>query len=104
MTNEFRTSVLDASPCGRASSESTPSPSRIRISALGTDPPLFLIAIVGLLVLSALFSGSETALTASNQARIHHLLRKGNKRARTVTRLMETREHLIGAILLGNIW
>ena len=61
-----------------------------------------LIAIVGLLVLSALFSGSETALTASNQARIHHLLRKGNKRARTVTRLMETREQLIGAILLGN--
>ncbi len=61
-----------------------------------------LIAIAGLLVLSALFSGSETALTASNRARIHHLLRKGNKRARTVTRLMETREHLIGAILLGN--
>lgn len=61
-----------------------------------------LIAIVGLLVLSALFSGSETALTASNQARIHHLLRKGNRRARTVTRLMETREQLIGAILLGN--
>ena len=61
-----------------------------------------LIAIVGLLVLSALFSGSETALTASNQARIHHLLRKGNKRAHTVTRLMETREQLIGAILLGN--
>ena len=61
-----------------------------------------LIAIVGLLVLSALFSGSETALTASNQARIHHLLRKGNKRARTVTRLMKTREQLIGAILLGN--
>lgn len=61
-----------------------------------------LIAIAGLLVLSALFSGSETALTASNRARIHHLLRKGSKRARTVTRLMETREHLIGAILLGN--
>ena len=61
-----------------------------------------LIAIAGLLVLSALFSGSETALTASNQARIHHLLRKGNKRARTVTRLMEAREQLIGAILLGN--
>ena len=63
---------------------------------------LSLIAIVGLLVLSALFSGSETALTASNQARIHHLLRKGNRRARTVTRLMEAREQLIGAILLGN--
>lgn len=63
---------------------------------------LSLIAIVGLLVLSALFSGSETALTASNQARIHHLLRKGNRRAHTVTRLMEAREQLIGAILLGN--
>ena len=61
-----------------------------------------LIAIAGLLVLSALFSGSETALTASNRARIHHLLRKGNRRARVVTQLMETREHLLGAILLGN--
>ena len=61
-----------------------------------------LIAIAGLLVLSALFSGSETALTASNRARIHHLLRKGNRRARIVTQLMETREHLLGAILLGN--
>lgn len=61
-----------------------------------------MIAIAGLLVLSALFSGSETALTASSRARIHHLERKGNRRARIVTQLMETREHLIGAILLGN--
>lgn len=61
-----------------------------------------LIAIAALLVLSALFSGSETALTASNRARIHHLQRKGNQRALIVSTLMETREQLIGAILLGN--
>ena len=61
-----------------------------------------LIVIAGLLVLSALFSGSETALTASNRARIHHLQRKGNRRALIVSTLMETREQLIGAILLGN--
>ena len=61
-----------------------------------------LVAIAALLVLSALFSGSETALTASNRARIHHLQRKGNRRAQIVSTLMETREHLIGAILLGN--
>lgn len=63
---------------------------------------LSLIAIFGLLVLSALFSGSETALTAASRARIHHLMRKGNRRADIVTRLMETREQLIGTILLGN--
>ena len=66
---------------------------------------VFEIAIAAILIsllLSALFSGSETALTAANRSRIHHLEMEGNKRARTVNHLMRDREHLIGAILLGN--
>ncbi|MEQ8827338.1 MAG: CNNM domain-containing protein, partial [Parvibaculum sp.] len=59
-------------------------------------------AIVLLLLFSAFFSGSETALTAASRARMHHLAEEGNKRARTVLRLTEDRERLIGAILLGN--
>ncbi|MDP6389348.1 MAG: HlyC/CorC family transporter [Alphaproteobacteria bacterium] len=59
-------------------------------------------AIVLLLILSALFSGSETALTASSLPRIHELARRGNRRAKTVLALHEQRERLIGAILLGN--
>lgn len=59
-------------------------------------------AIVLLLLFSVFFSGSETALTAASRARMHHLAEEGNKRARTVLRLTEDRERLIGAILLGN--
>ncbi len=59
-------------------------------------------AIVLLLLFSAFFSGSETALTAASRARMHHLAEEGNKRARVVLRLTDDRERLIGAILLGN--
>jgi Mg2+/Co2+ transporter CorB len=58
--------------------------------------------VIALLILSAFFSGSETALTATSRARIHQLERRGNKRAHIVQRLIEARETLIGAILLGN--
>ena len=59
-------------------------------------------AILLLLVLSALFSGSETALTAASRARMHQLARKGNRRAGLVRALAERRERLLGAVLLGN--
>jgi len=59
-------------------------------------------AIVLLLVLSAFFSGSETALTAASNPRMHELSRQGSHRAETVLVLRERRERLIGAILLGN--
>ncbi|HEV7371117.1 HlyC/CorC family transporter [Arenibaculum sp.] len=59
-------------------------------------------AILVLLVLSAFFSGSETALTAASRARMHALESEGNRRATIVNRLRERKERLIGAILLGN--
>ena len=59
-------------------------------------------AILALLILSAFFSGSETALTAVSGARIHQLKRQGNRRAGVVERLISQPENLIGAILLGN--
>ncbi len=55
-----------------------------------------------LLVLSAFFSGSETALTAVSRPLIHQLERKGNRRAGLVNRLRDDKEGLIGSILLGN--
>jgi Mg2+/Co2+ transporter CorB len=63
---------------------------------------IMLGAIVGLLIVSAFFSGSETALTAASRARMHALEEDGNKRARIVNRLLDMRERFIGAILLGN--
>jgi Mg2+/Co2+ transporter CorB len=52
--------------------------------------------------MSAFFSGSETALTAASRARMHQLEKEGDKRARSVNRLLASREDFIGAILLGN--
>jgi Mg2+/Co2+ transporter CorB len=59
-------------------------------------------AIFLLLVLSGLFSGSETALTAASRPRMHSLAKQGDRRARTVMGLHARNERLIGAILLGN--
>ncbi len=59
-------------------------------------------AILLLILISAFFSGSETALTAASRARMHALEQDGSARARLVSRLIENRERLIGAILLGN--
>ncbi len=61
-----------------------------------------LAGIFVLLVLSAFFSGSETALTAASRPRMHQLERKGERRAGIVNRLRDRRDRMIGAILLGN--
>ncbi len=58
--------------------------------------------ILALIVLSAIFSGSETALTAASRARMHTLAATGDKRALIVNRLIERRDRLIGALLIGN--
>jgi len=63
---------------------------------------LMLGAIAALLVFSAFFSASETALTAASRARLHRLAADGDERAMRVNTLRERKERLIGAILLGN--
>ncbi len=63
---------------------------------------LFIAAIAVLIVCSAFFSGSETALTAASRARMHSMEKDGDARAGTVNRLIETRDRLIGALLIGN--
>ena len=61
------------------------------------------VAAIGVLILlSGFFSGSETAVTAASRARLHHLEKQGNRRARMIGKLMRRREHFIGSILLGN--
>jgi len=63
---------------------------------------LTVAAVVICLLVSAFFSGSETALTASSRAAMMRLEKQGNRDATIVNRLMATRERLLGAILLGN--
>src|ERR1051326_5606543 len=59
-------------------------------------------AIVLCLLLSFFFAGSETALTASSRATMLRLQQDGNRSAGIVNRLLDSRERLIGALLLGN--
>lgn len=69
---------------------------------LQTDNLAMLGIILFLLIFSAFFSGSETALTAASRIRMHAAEKDGDKRATLVSRLLEIREKLLGAILLGN--
>jgi Mg2+/Co2+ transporter CorB len=53
------------------------------------------------LVLSFFFAMSETALTASSRARMLSLEKNGDKQAKTVNKLLGSRERMIGAILIS---
>jgi Mg2+/Co2+ transporter CorB len=55
-----------------------------------------------LLVLSAFFSGTETALMSINRYRLRHRAREGHRGAQLAEKLLEKPERLIGLILLGN--
>ena len=59
-------------------------------------------AIVALLVLSALFSGSETALTAASRAKLRARADAGSRAAQKALDLTDDNERLIGSVLLGN--
>jgi Mg2+/Co2+ transporter CorB len=67
-----------------------------------TEHWLSLLVVLISLLLSAFFSASETALTASSRARLMRIQKHGNRRAGVVLRLLEARERMIGALLIGN--
>lgn len=69
---------------------------------MDTDGVMQLFFLVILLALSAFFSSAETALTTVNKLRIRTLTEEGNKRAMTVTYLLEHRSKMLGAILVAN--
>ncbi len=62
---------------------------------------LFLVLFI-LFILSAFFSGSETALMALNRYRVRHLADSGHRGAKQAQKLLEKPDRLIGLILLGN--
>lgn len=61
-----------------------------------------LAAILFLLLLSAFFSGSETAMTAASRPMMHQLEQTGDARAGIVNRLLANKARFISAVLLGN--
>lgn len=71
---------------------------------LGDDIPLAGLfgLLVVLLLLSAFFSGSETALMSLNRYRLRHKARMGHRGAQLAERLLKRPDRLIGLILLGN--
>ena len=61
-----------------------------------------IVILILLLVLSAFFSCSETAITAVNRIRIRALAEDGNKAAERVLTLLDKQEKVISAILICN--
>ena len=60
------------------------------------------IFILILLMLSAFFSGSETALTAASRVRLNTKEKEGDERAAMVNKIRDQKDRMIGALLLGN--
>ncbi len=71
---------------------------------MGDDVPLAALfgVLVVLLLLSAFFSGSETALMSLNRYQMRHKSRAGHRGARLAETLLKRPDRLIGLILLGN--
>ena len=64
---------------------------------------LTLFTVLGvLIVLSAFFSASETAMMALNRYRLNHLAESGHKAAARCLSLLAETDRLLGTILLGN--
>ncbi|MDN5314715.1 MAG: magnesium and cobalt exporter, family [Clostridiales bacterium] len=61
-----------------------------------------LIALILLLMLSAFFSASETALTSVNKIRLRQLIDSGNKTAALISKMLESPDRWLSAILVGN--
>ena len=71
---------------------------------MGDDVPLAALigVLVTLLILSAFFSGSETALMSLNRYQLRHKAREGHRGAKLAEQLLQRPDRLIGLILLGN--
>lgn len=76
----------------------------MEVTSLTLDTAFWITAgaIAVLLMLSAFFSGSETALTAASRGKLRSQADKGNKGAQRALNITEDNERLIGSVLLGN--
>ena len=60
------------------------------------------LAVTALLLISAFFSGSETALTAASRGMLKAQADKGSRGAKAALSVTDDNERMIGALLLGN--
>ena len=61
-----------------------------------------IISLIILLILSSLFSCSETAFLSVSKIKIRTLAEEGNKKAKLVESLLDNQDRLLSAILVGN--
>lgn len=68
------------------------------------DPDIIIkfLVIVVLLILSAFFSSAETALTTVSRLRVMTLVEEGNKSASVLLKVIDNKEKMLSAILIGN--
>jgi len=69
---------------------------------LDSSYTLQIIVLIFLLLLSAFFSASETALMSLSKIRIRHMVEDGVKGAKLIEKLTEDPNKLLGSILVGN--
>ena len=63
---------------------------------------LKLIIVIILIFLSSFFSSSETAFISLDKFKMRQLVQDGNKRAKKVSAILEDKDSMISAILIGN--
>jgi CBS domain containing-hemolysin-like protein len=69
---------------------------------MNTETLAIIVALGGLLALSAFFSASETAFSSLNRIKLKNLAAGGNKRAALVLKIVENYEKLLSTVLIGN--
>lgn len=69
---------------------------------MDTGDAIQLVVLLILVLLSAFFSSGETAMTTVNKIRIQNLADDGNKRAKTLLKIIEDPGKLLSTILIGN--
>ena len=66
-------------------------------------PTSYLLMCIGaMILLSAYFSGTETAMMALNRYRLRHLVKRGNRGAKKANSMLQRPDRLLGVILVGN--
>lgn len=69
---------------------------------MDTSGVIQLIVLFILIILSAFFSSAETAFSTVNRVKMRTLEEEGNKKAKTVNKILERYSKMLSAILIGN--
>ncbi len=69
---------------------------------MDSDVTFHIVILIILIILSAFFSASETALTTLNQIRLRALADEGNKKADRTLKILENRSRMLSTILILN--